>query len=273
MDFDDFDIDYEEGYEEPGYAPDRYFIEAKKSLKQLFDENKEDVFYLRQLQIKYEKRFFHWITNNAITSLYKDGEIKDLIIPREKGTSTRYFHHKSNRYPKRRISKIEKIIEEYSRDHITRSCGHRAEDLFCSGLAMKGFMPIQKKVKEYDGNKWSKTEHDLDFIFKRDAIAYGCEIKNTLRYIDLKELKIKLEMCEHFRVKPLFVLRYAPTTYINEIYKQGGYTMIFECQIYELSQIDLVNRIKHEIGLPVDSPKAIPDGILERFRVWHEKKL
>jgi len=27
-----------------------------------------------------------------------------------------------------------------------------------------------------------------------------------------------------------------------------------------------------ELGLPVDCPVAIPDGILERFKTWHERK-
>ena len=47
---------------------------------------------------------------------------------------------------------------------------------------MHQFMPMASKVKEYNGKKWVKTGHDLDFVFKRDGIDYGCEIKNTLGY-------------------------------------------------------------------------------------------
>jgi len=169
------------------------------------------------------------------------------------------------------INSIEKIIEEYSQDHITRSCGHRAEDLFCNALAMRGFMPKAKKVKEYADKKWGKTGHDLDFVFMRDEVAYGCEIKNTLGYIDKEELKVKLEMCAYFGIKPLFIMRYSPKTYNKLIYDHGGFALIFETQIYELSQEILVKKIRDVLGLPVICSKAIPGGIIDRFERWHLK--
>lgn len=192
-------------------------------------------------------------------------------MPKEKGTSTRFFIHHSNRYAMRKIKKVEKIIVKYSQDHITRSCGHRAEDLFCNALAMRGFLPKPKKVREYKGRQWKKTGHDLDYVFTRDGIEYGCEIKNSLGYIDKEELELKLEMCTYFGIRPLFIMRSAPKTYINMINMQGGFALIFETQIYELSQEKLVKEIREIIGLPVDCPKAIPSGMIDRFEDWHEK--
>ena len=119
---------------------------------------------------------------------------------------------------------------------------------------------------------WEKSGHDLDFVFEKDGVAYGCEIKNTLGYIQKDELEIKLEMCEHLKVKPLFIMRWSPKTYNKMIVDKGGFVLIFGSQIYELSQEKLVKRLKEELGLPVDCPKAIPGGILERFVKWHEKK-
>jgi hypothetical protein len=120
--------------------------------------------------------------------------------------------------------------------------------------------------------KWEKSGHDLDFVFEKNGVAYGCEIKNTLGYIDKDELEIKLEMCEHLKVRPLFIMRWSPKTYNKMIIDKGGFAMIFGSQIYELSQAKLVERLRKELGLPVDCPKAIPDGILMRFVNWHEKK-
>jgi hypothetical protein len=71
----------------------------------------------------------------------------------------------------------------------------------CEGLCRK-----PKKVKKYNDKKWKKTGHDLDFVFMRDGVTYGCEIKNTLGYIDKEELEVKLEMCAYFGIKPLFRL-------------------------------------------------------------------
>lgn len=46
--------------------------------------------------------------------------------------------------------------------------------------------------------------------------------------------------------------------------------MPFKSHIYDLSQKALVEKIKTELGLPADCPRAIPDGILERFKRWHD---
>jgi hypothetical protein len=113
-----------EDYSEPISEKDSYFLQAQEDIKKLYEKDRESVYYIRQIQVKLEKKYYHWITNNAIIGLYKMGYLKDVRIPREKGTSTRYFIHRSNRYAKRKIRKLETVIEEYSQDHITRSCGH-----------------------------------------------------------------------------------------------------------------------------------------------------
>jgi hypothetical protein len=269
MDGDEF-YEAPEGYEPPP-TPDHYFVDAQKEIRELYEKDREGVYYIRQLQVKFEKRYFHWVTNNAIMGLHKIGYLKDFRIEREKGTSTRYFMHRSNRYPIRQVRKLEAVVEEYSQDHITRSCGYRAEDLFCKALALRGFMPVAQKVKEFNGKKWTKTGHDLDFVFRRDSVDYGCEIKNTLGYVDKDELDAKLQMCSYFGVKPLFIMRYSPKTYNNIIFKQGGFALLFETQIYELSQEELVRRIREVTGLPVICSKGIPDGIIDRFEKWHLK--
>jgi hypothetical protein len=265
-DFNEAPEDYE------GSGPDSYFIQVQQQIREIYERDKQSVYYVRQMQIKFEKDYFHWITYNAMIGLEKIGYLGDIRIKRETGTSTRYFIHKSNRYFMRRIRTMEKLIEEYSDSMITLSCGHRAEDLFCNGLALKGFVPKAKKVRSYGGVKWEKSGHDLDFVFEKDGVAYGCEIKNTLGYIQKDELEIKLEMCEHLKVKPLFIMRWSPKTYNKMIIDKGGFALIFGSQIYELSQAKLVERLKTELGLPVDCPRAIPDGILERFAKWHEMK-
>lgn len=252
---------------------DSYFLKAQEDIRSIYEDNRESIFYIRQLQLKFEKEYFHWITNNALLGLLEVGYLRDIRITREKGTSTRFFIHRSNRYVKREMNKIEKIIKEYSQSHITKGCGHRAEDLFLKAFAMRRFMTLSSKVREHNGIKWEETKHDLDFVFSRDGVDYGCEIKNTLGYIDKEELDIKLKMCAHFRVRPLFIMRYAPKSYIELIYRYGGYAMIFETQIYELGQEKLVKKLKEKLGLPVICSKAIPDGIIDRFERWHLTKI
>ncbi len=47
--------------------------------------------------------------------------------------------------------------------------------------------------------------------------------------------------------------------------------MIFETQIYDLSQKSLVERIRENLNYNVDCPRAIPGGIIDRFVKWHER--
>ena len=53
----------------------------------------------------------------------------------------------------------------------------------------------------------------------------------------------------------------------------GGVAIIFEAQIYPFGKEDLVKRIKDTLELPVDSPKAIPSGIIDRFMNLHKRSI
>jgi hypothetical protein len=264
--------DFEEApEEEKGEEPDQYWLNAQRDIRELYERDKESIFYIRQLQVKFEKRYFHWVTHNALKGLLNMGYLKEERMLMGEGTSAHYFFRKSNRYPKRKIKEMNKVLEKYSSEVITRGCGCRAEDLFCNALALRGFMPKAKRVREYRGIKWEETGHDMDFVFEKDGKEYGCEIKNTLGYIRKEELLIKLGMCEKLNLIPLFIMRHSPKTYNKMIIDQGGFALIFESQIYELSQKALVGEIREKLGLPVDCPRAIPSGILDRFEKWHNK--
>lgn len=141
--------------------------------------------------MKYEKEYFHWITHHAIKTLLQFGYIREERSLIRKGNHISFLIHHANRYPKRAIKEIAEIIKEYSQDHITRSCGNLAEDLFCKAMSKKGFVIKAEKVRAFNGKTWDETGHDLDFVFGRDGVNYGCEIKNTLPYIDHDELEKK----------------------------------------------------------------------------------
>jgi len=251
----------------------KYFEECQKDIENLYEKDKSKVYYLRQLEVKLEEKYFHWITYNVLRYLKDLGKLNVEERKQKDGTTRHFYIHKSNRYPLRRINKMEKIINEFSQEHITRSCGRRAEDLFCLGLTKKGFRIKGEKVRDFNGKRWEKTGHDLDFVFERDGINYGCEIKNTLPYIRKEELEIKLEMCEFFKIRPLFIMRFAPKSYIKEIIEKRGFALIFKYQLHELSQINLVKKIREELELPVDCPKAIEEGTIKRFENWHKKQI
>jgi hypothetical protein len=85
------------------------------------------------------------------------------------------------------------------------------------GFADVQFVLRKRETNEYGERKWTRTNHDLDFIFERDGLAYGVEVKNTLGYPDSKEITIKILLAQHLNVGPVFVARMMPKTVINDI--------------------------------------------------------
>ena len=270
---DDF-FDYGEAYEESpeGLPRDTKVEEAKEALTEFFEKNNEDVFYMQQLEVFFEKPFFHWVTSSAINELIEEGVLKPEERPLLGETRVKFVFNKGYRYYKRQIKEKLQVVREYSDPSIAEACGRQAEMLFFNSLTNRGFISHGQNTNEYKGKKWEETDHNLDFILERDGKVYGTEVKNKWSYIDSDELGIKLEICDHLGIKPLFIMRGSPKHYNNMIYEAGGYAMIFVAQIYPFGQRALVKRITEKLGLEADCPRAIPEGIIDRFMRWHGKQ-
>jgi hypothetical protein len=89
-----------------------------------------------------------------------------------------------------------------------------------------------RNTQSYGGKDWTKSGHNLDFIFVRDDIAYGVEVKNALGYMEQEDLRTKIEMCGWLGIKPVFVARMLPRTWINEVIESGGFALILKYQLY-----------------------------------------
>jgi hypothetical protein len=267
-------LDYEDVSEEEwpeGLPRDKKVDEAKEALTDFFEKNNEDVFYMQQLEVFFEKPFFHWITFKALDELIDEGVLKSEERPLLGETRVKFVFNRGHRYYKRQINEKLQIVREYSAPTIAGACGRQAEVLFFNALAHRGFLSHGQNTNEYAGKKWVDTDHNLDFVLERDGKTYGAEVENKWGYIDKDELDIKLRICDFLGVKPLFIMRGSPKHYNNIIRLAGGYAMIFEAQIYSFGQGELVKRIKKTLGLLADCPRAIPGGIIDRFLRWHAK--
>ena len=67
--FDDFN---DRSDEQPS---DLQEVDARDVLKDFFNRNRTQVFFSRQLEVRNEKEYFHWITNRAIRDLENEGFI------------------------------------------------------------------------------------------------------------------------------------------------------------------------------------------------------
>jgi hypothetical protein len=92
--------------------------------------------------------------------------------------------------------------------------------------------------------------------------------------MDYKELLIKIRICRTLGIRPVFVVRMMPKSWIhNDLIPAKGFALILKYQLYPWSHNDLAKRVAKELNLPVDSLKAIQDGTMIRFLRWHEKQL
>ena len=120
---------------------------------------------------------------------------------------------------------------------------------------------------------WRETNHNLDRIITRDGLVYGVEIKNTQNYISRDELRLKISICQHLGLIPLFIMRFAPKSYIYEIIQSGGFGLLFEEQIYPWGHTALLNQAREHLLLKVQCPRDVKEGDIQRLLNWHTKRL
>jgi hypothetical protein len=270
-----WDDDYEPDYETTGPGPDDdpSVQEIEPKLIALFEAEPNAVFYETQFSVHFEKDYFHWVTARALKDLRQSNRISSELQELSPGVPLRFYFSRRNRYWKRRAGEVRGLVREFSDQTFTNALGVQAELLVDAGLPRIGFQPMAYNVRAWGGEEWRGTNHDLGRVFVRDGIAYGAEIKNRLGYIPREEFNVKLMMCRHMGLVPLFVARMMPKTYIEQVRREGGFSWIMKHQFYPLSHRDLANRVKAELRLPVDCPARLQDSTLERFAKWHEAKL
>jgi hypothetical protein len=270
MSYEDFDFDFEPEYED---KLDPAVAAVSKLILELFDNRSEAVFYETQLAIFFERDYFHWVTTRALKELRLAGQLGSELQPLVHPTQIRFYFHKRNRYWRRRAAEIKKLVASFSEPAFTQSLGLQGEAMVDAGFPRVGFMPRLSNAREWKGIAWTETGHDLDRIMECDGLAYGVEIKNKLGYIDQKEFRTKLAMCEHLNLVPLFVARFMPRTYMNEVVSAGGFSLLMKYQFYPFAHKAFAKAVRESLELPVDCPERLLDGTLNRLLSWHQRNL
>jgi len=264
----------------PGSSPeeepqrDTKIDEAREAImKEVFDTDPRTVMYERQLLVRFEDKFFHWITARALAELHEERQIDVEKLVLAQNTEIKFYISKGHRGWRLQARAIRDLVLRFSAPDFGYALGHQGEMLFDAALPRFGFMPMDRNVRTWNGREWTESNHDLDRIFVKDGIAYGAEIKNKLHYIERDELLTKLAICAELRIRPLFIMRMAPKSYINDIVRAGGYALIFKYQLYPHGSRAFAKEVRDRLGLPVDSPAMIRDETIERFLNWHVKRL
>lgn len=213
--------EYDYYYDESDRPPDPVELQAEAALRAFFEAHQQEVFYSRQLEVRFEDQYFHWITNRALRTLVKDGELlvdRRVLITGE----LHVVRHPRCRYHTRATTALAELVQSYSEPLVTRAVGDQGEMLVLEGFARRGFTMYGRDMRAYRGREWSETGHDLDFIFERGERAYGVEVKNTLPYIPYPEFKTKIRMCQHLGITPVFMCRFLPKLGFGKYGKQVG---------------------------------------------------
>jgi hypothetical protein len=275
----DYEPDFDPDGPEPANEPERdtYVDRAKEELLTFFSLRPESVFYQRQLAVIFEGEYFHWITARALSELVQEGQISSeteaLTGGETPSGSITLYRANGYRYWKRDAEEIVRLVSQFSDHAFTSGLGSQGEMMFDAALPTVGFMPKGRKVTSYNGVEWTETKHDLDRVFERDGIGYGTEIKNTLGYIEKGELETKIRICQKLSLRPLFILRMAPKSYVNLIREAGGFALIFKYQLYPFGYKAFADAVRARLQLPTDCPARIEDGTVLRLLKWHQKSL
>lgn len=270
-------MDYEEDWDLAEYRderpPDPAEQRARRELQEIFNAERTRVFFGRQLEVRLEKTYFHWVTGRALRQLEEDGEILSEFRPLPFGGQVKLYWHRRNRYVKRGAARLVDLVQQYSAPGVSGALGHHGELLVIEAFARNEYLVKGRETSTYGGRAWTETAHNLDLIVVKDGQGYGIEVKNTLPYIKEDEFRIKKRMAEALGLRPVFVVRMLPVVWAKALISDGGYAMVLEWQLYPRAQADLARTVREELGLLVDSPRALYQGTMDKFNRWHTRSM
>ncbi len=250
-------------------VPDSEEDKARARLLAHFIDHPSEIFYSRQLEVLFENEFFHWITNRALRRLIEEGKaISSEARKLDIGSTINLVWNKSFRFYKRAAKEVFDLVNEYTNAAGDGTLGMQGEHLVLAAFARRQFILRNEETNQWDGKQWTETNHDLDFIFEKNDVPYGIEVKNTLGYPDSDEFVTKIRMARYLGLRPVFAARMLPKTWISALAASGGYAMIMKYQFYPWTHQELAARVRGKLRLPVDTPQKIEDGTMDRFEHW-----
>lgn len=275
-------------------------LEAKTALKKHFVNVKGEPvrtpYYHHQLQVLYEDDFFEWVLTHALQQLEKEGFLTSLNaedIPEFKSlrnvSRIKFYanaeamkNEEEEKRMKTHAINTAKLVEKYSDSKNSDALGKQLESLVKHELRASQFEVLGIHTNEYNRERWTRTNHNLDIIArKRDTdFVIGVEVKNTLDIIEPSEIDIKIDICAHLGIVPVFAVRWIKP-YLDCIRRQHGFSWMFKTQIFpygfedftqelyqKLSELNKVNSRDHKLEFPVTVRNDLPPNSVNKFNEW-----
>jgi hypothetical protein len=275
------ELDYEPDYfTEEGTVqyegPDPAVIVAESELRRFFARRKMP-FYLGQLECMFEKKYYHWVTYNAVQRLLADKFLVQYKRTMKNGNRV-YFvarPHDEQRIVEGHITSIVDFLERVWIPELSTIRGKHLAALVKAELRAHGFTIVKENSNSYRGRTWPVTEHNLDFIAElSNGKGIGVEVKNTVHYIPREEMLTKLDICDYLGIQALFAVRWMPKSYIYEdVFPRKGFCWLFEYQAYPLGYEELCRQIVTRLKFPAMVMTEIPPRARQIFADYFVKPL
>ncbi|MEM2160562.1 MAG: hypothetical protein QXN55_06385 [Candidatus Nitrosotenuis sp.] len=278
-------------------------LEAITALKKHFVNAKGEPirtpYYHHQLQVFYEDDFYDWIVSYALKELIAEkylvkidsSNVSELKSLRNVSRIKFYANAKAVQTQpewenmKTHVISIAKLVDEYSDVRHRATLGKQLESLVKNELRAHQFDIISVNTKKYNGKEWTKTDHNLDIIAKKknSDLVIGVEVKNTQDIIPPSEIDVKIDICEHLGIIPVFAVRWIKP-YTDCIRRQGGFCWVFKTQIFpfgyedftktlyqRLSELNKENSRGHKLEFPITVRNDLPEKSVNKFEDWLRK--
>jgi hypothetical protein len=274
------------------------------ALKEHFTNKRGDAiktpYFLTQLEVLYEDDFFPWVMKNALDILVEQKFLKSFQTARDKNkplrdlnpikfyTNSITFNNKTSKQRvKRKAFLISETVNSYSHPQVTAHLGKNLETLVKQELKAQHFKIRSTDSNEYNGKKWTQTNHNMDLIAEHESgrLNIGVEVKNTLGIISRYELENKIKLCHYLNLVPVFAVRWMKP-YIDRVKNEHGFCWIFKTQMYPLGYENLVRKIYLKLSelnrsnskgkkleFPVTTRVDLPIKSVTAFEKWISLKI
>jgi len=144
-----------------------------------------------------------------------------------------------------------KIVALYDSAEVSKDLGHHFEALVRHELRANQLQIVAAHANSYKDRQWQKSGANLDFIADYpDGRAFGIQAKNELKHIELGELLEQLDICDCLRIKPVFIVRYMPWSFVPYVTNRDGFVVTLGTQLYPIGYKKICQQIQDKLSIP-----------------------
>jgi hypothetical protein len=244
--------------------------DAQNAVLDLFTNQNIKVAYDREIRYRLEASFPHDVIGKAIDKLQRDKKLLKTGIPGRHGAAElpiQFYKLPQSDY-KEILPIIRKKLDLSAFiTGVANEMGRHAETAWWRAFKRNEWEvhPNSEEqplgIKEYEGRRAS-TDHDIDFIAKKEGITYGIEVKNGLNYPD--DLFWKFTVAVELQTIPLIIARWLNPGQVPLIRNLGGAgPLLFKDAIYSTTYSPLIEEVKQFLGSPISARDEIDDDYFQ----------